>query len=98
MRPIRVALIATSVWFVLDTLCWFARFGDIRDIADDGPDSAQAFVLLTHWPGLMFSTVCCHLGSSAGFVVAEAITLVQMFILSWLCITIWQRFDKTYAV
>jgi hypothetical protein len=89
MRAIKQAAIVLVAFTVIDGVVWLARFGDIRDIADEGPDAMQTVNLLAHWPGLMTAQLMRPSGP-AWFAVVEAVTLLQMFLAAWIVIAIWR--------
>jgi hypothetical protein len=89
MRAIKQAAIVIVAFAIIDGIVWLTRFGDICDIADEGPDAMQAVNLLAHWPGLMTAQLM-RLSGPACFAVVEAVTLVQMFLAAWIVIAIWR--------
>ena len=71
MRTTRLAIIAASSWVIIDAILWLAHFADIQTIDENvGPDSAQAFMIVVHWPGLMIAQLLPHFGSTAHLVIA----------------------------
>jgi hypothetical protein len=88
-RTTKLATITAIVWIVVEVALWSAHIGDLRDIDDSGPDASQAASLLIHWPGLMLAEFL-HLYSTSGLVLAEFVTLIQMFVLFWIVIALWR--------
>jgi hypothetical protein len=95
-RTTKTAALAVVAWMTLEAVLWFAGFGDIRAIEDTGPDASQAANIFLHWPGLMLAQ-SLHLPITGGLLVAEAVTLAQMFVLFWIVIALWRRVYGRHA-
>jgi hypothetical protein len=96
MRTIQKTAIALFVYSVVEGLCWVTGiFGDIRDIADEGPDMAQEATLFIHLPGLLVAQALpLRMFSFSYFAAVETVTLLQVFCIAWLAIAIWDRVCK----
>jgi hypothetical protein len=96
MLMVQKTAIVLLAYCVVEWLCWVTGiFGDIRDIADDGPDMAQEATLFMHLPGLLVAQALpLRMFSFSYFAAVETVTLLQMFCIAWLAIAIWGRVRK----
>ena len=95
-RTTKLAGLALVSWMALEAVLWLTHFGDLRDIDDYGPDASQAANILMHWPGLMLAQ-SLPLSVTGDFLVAELVTVFQMFVLIWIAIALWRRVYERHA-